>query len=87
MIFAFCGVAILTPFAVSFALILSMESEHRNRQKQIHCIAKDFEVYLDEVTRENEELAKRYGFTLSDMRADHSRECSSNDDDMVSTKR
>lgn len=87
MIFAFCGVAILTPFAVSFALILSMESEHRNRQKQIHCIAKDFEAYLDEVSQENEELAKRHGFTLSDMRADHSRECSSNDDDMASTKR
>lgn len=85
MIFAFCGVAILTPFALAFALILSMESQHLKTQHQIQCIAKDFEMYLDEVTRENEEIAKRHGFTVSDMCANHSRECSGDDDDMAST--
>lgn len=85
MIFALCGVAILTPFALAFALILSMESEHLKTQHQIQCIAKDFEVYLDGVTRENEEIAKRHGFTLSDTDADYSRECSGDDDDMVGT--
>jgi hypothetical protein len=87
MTFAIIGIAIVAPFGFMIALVLSMESSRERQMEEIRRIGRDFDTYLDGITKKNDEIRKRYGFTVSHTDADHLRKHCCGDDPMACTKR
>jgi len=65
MTFAIIGIAIVAPFGFMIALVLSMESSRQRQMQQIRKIGRDFEAYMDGITKNNEEIRKRHGLPVS----------------------
>lgn len=65
MTFAIIGIGIVAPFGFLIALVLSMESSRQKQMQEIRRIGRDFDTYLDEITKRNEEIRKRHGLPVS----------------------
>ena len=87
MTFAIIGIGIVAPFGFLIALVLSMESSRQKQMQEIRRIGRDFDTYLDGITKRNEEIRKRHGLPVSTScinDGDH-RRCG--DDNFACTKR
>jgi len=84
MVFALIGIGIVAPFALTIALILSMESQRENQMRQIRAIADDWQKYLDNFDTGCSDV--RHGSSVSDISTDDRRAYCRFDDVLASTE-
>jgi hypothetical protein len=87
MTFAIIGIGIVAPFGFLIALVLSMESSRQRQMQQIRKIGRDFDTYLGEITKNNEEIRKRHGLPVSSFCIDDGDHRCCGDDNFACTKR
>jgi len=87
MTFAIIGIGIVAPFGFLIALVLSMESSRQKQMQEIRRIGRDFDTYLDGITKRNEEIRKRHGLTVSSDCVDDGDHRRCGDDNFACTKR
>ena len=87
MTFALIGIGIVAPFGLLVALVLSMESSRQRQMQEIRKISRDFDTYLDEITKRNEEIRKRHGLPVSSACVDDGDHRCCSDDRLTCTKR
>jgi len=87
MTFAIIGIGIVAPFGFLIALVLSMESSRQRQMQQIRKIGRDFEAYMDGITKNNDEIRKRNGLPVSSACVDDGDHRRCGDDRLTCTKR
>ena len=87
MTFAIIGIGIVAPFGFLIALVLSMESSRQKQMQEIRRIGRDFDTYLDGITKRNEEIRRRHGLTVSSACVDDGDNRCCGDDNFACTKR
>lgn len=84
MLFAIIGVGVLAPFALAFALLLSMRSDADLKIEEIRQIADDWQKYLDNFDTGLSDA--RHGSAVSNIIADDCRAYRRFDDVLARTK-
>lgn len=87
MTFAIIGIGIVAPFGFLIALVLSMESSRQKQMQEIRKMGRDFDTYLDGITKRNDEIRRRHGFTVSSACVDDGDHRCCSDDRLTCTKR
>jgi hypothetical protein len=87
MTFAIIGIGIVAPFGFLIALVLSMESSRQRQMQEIRRIGRDFDTYLDGITKRNEEIRKRHGLPVSTACINDGDHRCCGDDNFACTKR
>jgi len=87
MTFAIIGIGIVAPFGFLIALVLSMESSRQKQMQEIQKIGRDFDTYLDGITKKNDEIRKRHGLPVSSACVDDGDRRCCGDDNFACTKR
>ncbi len=86
MVFAFIGVSIIAPFALCFALILSMDCDNKKSKDQLKQVAANWQAYLDDFDQRNKEMVEKYGNALLHARDVNAVSYSRFDDDHFGTE-